>query len=387
MTTIFLAPLWLLGLLPWGVLTIWLLLGRRTKVGVPFLPLWEGSIVANRTRQAVRLPPLALAAMIAAMLLAILAASKPTVSLRTEATPVVPANPVHNAVITSIAAREKPSAELMVTIRNESAQADAELHVLSAGLDVARRIDLPPTGKEANYFVQLPKFGDAIEARLNAANETEPGHIARLARESRPPRLELRSQVSDPLARIVEIYAHVKPPRDGSPVVVLVNRPGDLPSGQAGVVVETPTAGLMTSGSLNVVDHSLTAVVDWQHGVSKARVASTAPEGWKPLVKVGERVLVAARELPSRQVWVGFENDAWPRSADFVVFWTNAFDWLGGGGREFAPELMTKAPVIPPQIPVKPISTRRDISPWFILVSLGAIFVAALRWKASRVLL
>jgi hypothetical protein len=42
------------------------------------------------------------------------------------------------------------------------------------------------------------------------------------------------------------------------------------------------------------------------------------------------------REAPARQVWVGIEADPWPRTADYVVFWGNVFDWVGGGEAQFA---------------------------------------------------
>src|SRR5207249_962585 len=41
-------------------------------------------------------------------------------------------------------------------------------------------------------------------------------------------------------------------------------------------------------------------------------------------------------ERPARQVWVGFDSQSWPRSKDFVVFWTNVLDWLGEGGSGYS---------------------------------------------------
>jgi hypothetical protein len=47
-------------------------------------------------------------------------------------------------------------------------------------------------------------------------------------------------------------------------------------------------------------------------------------------VSFGDRVVVAARDEPARQLWVTDVADAnWARSAGFVVFWANAFDWVG----------------------------------------------------------
>ena len=72
---IFLSPIWLVALLPWGIVSIWLMWGRRKKQLVPFLSLWQGPAARRRSRQSVRPPPVALAAMLLAMLLALLAAA------------------------------------------------------------------------------------------------------------------------------------------------------------------------------------------------------------------------------------------------------------------------------------------------------------------------
>jgi hypothetical protein len=47
-------------------------------------------------------------------------------------------------------------------------------------------------------------------------------------------------------------------------------------------------------------------------------------------VRSGERALVSVREQPARQIWIGFNSPTFARSADFVIFWTDVFDWLGG---------------------------------------------------------
>src|SRR5260221_14049205 len=70
-------PLWLLGLLPWAALTLWLLWGGRRREWVPFLPLWHGSAAKKRHQRSLQPPPIALAALILAMVLGILAAAGP----------------------------------------------------------------------------------------------------------------------------------------------------------------------------------------------------------------------------------------------------------------------------------------------------------------------
>ena len=445
----FLSPIWLFGLLPWLVASVWLLWGRRQKMGVPYLPLWHGSLTEKRARQAIRPPPLPLAAMILAMLLAVLAAARPvlpasgagavtvlvdrgaTMSAKGEArarfieaasrgadfirgaakvdvldvltgarrtsdaggwqsvvaalprtavdtshllraavleelargsgqvvllsdhaisvddqrlVQIAPPTPIRNVAITALAAREGPASEVMVVVRNNSAQVAADLHVASAGQDVIRRVHLPPMGKEQRYFVDVPHFGDVIEARLALSDDLEAGHAAWLVREAAPPRLEVRSVIPATLKRMVDVYSRTRPPRQGSPVALILNRREDLMSGDVGAIVDSPTSVDLVAGEVRVVDHALTAVVNWREATQSALAAAQPPAGWKPLVQKGNRTLVAVAEAPSRQVWVGFDAEAWPRSADYVVFWTNVFSWLGGDGRAFAAGQVTVEP-------------------------------------------
>ena len=73
------APLSLIALIPWLGVTLWLLSGSRQRVHVPFLPLWQGRVEGPRTRTRLHMPPAAIAFILAAILLAILAASRPQV--------------------------------------------------------------------------------------------------------------------------------------------------------------------------------------------------------------------------------------------------------------------------------------------------------------------
>src|SRR5438128_2615151 len=74
----FAAPMFLLGLVPWAAVAVWLLLGQRQTSAVPFLDLWQATPDAPpRARRHVHLPPLAILAALAAMLLAICAAARP----------------------------------------------------------------------------------------------------------------------------------------------------------------------------------------------------------------------------------------------------------------------------------------------------------------------
>jgi hypothetical protein len=56
---------------------------------------------------------------------------------------------------------------------------------------------------------------------------------------------------------------------------------------------------------------------------------------WTPIVYAEGEALVAVREAPARQVYVGLDLEKWSMSKDFVVFMTNLFDWVGEGEERF----------------------------------------------------
>jgi hypothetical protein len=90
-------------------------------------------------------------------------------------------------------------------------------------------------------------------------------------------------------------------------------------------------------GKLQLGDPTLTGDVDWAQLLGDVRATANLPagEGWTAAVSRGSRVLVAEREQPTRQVWIGFWSDAWARRPGFVIFCTRALDWVGGGAQAF----------------------------------------------------
>ena len=439
---VFAAPLWLIGLIPWGMVTVWLLSGRRNSERVPFLPLWQASVVNQKIRSSFHVPPIALIAVLLSVLLALISAAQPAISgsrhrvvsvvvdrgltmsakgtsrarfielaelaekkLRSVANEIeiidpirgdrqktsighlnefvaalprtaldtsrilrqtirdellrndnliillsdqsieisdprfqqiTPENILRNVGIYEIAAKEMPSPQVMVSVRNDSAMTEAALRIVSAGQATEHRVKLPARGGQANYFFELPKFGDVIEARLDVADDLEADNVAWLVREKRPGRIEPRSAISEALQRMIDVYQRSNPPDELSPITVVFNQKSNLRADDAGVVVEAPLPQGDVRGELRVTSHPVTKLVNWTAVVADAKVAASSPEGWTPVVQVGAKTLVAIQETSSRKVWVGFDASSWPRSADYVVFWTNVFDWLANGGQAFA---------------------------------------------------
>jgi len=437
----FLAPIWLLGLLPWAGVAAWLMWGRRRRVDVPFLALWGGIEPQRRMRRSVELPPAGVLFVLAAALLGVVAAARPVVGrsgggavvtivvdrggtmtadggeryrrlietggrevaaalgpgpvqlvfvpggaaqrsdragwsevakrhaavalatgdeLRqavkrlgaTSSGPIVvlsdqsinagegrvveisPGDRIENVGITRVAARDGP-AEVMVGVGNWSSATRATLTVSSGGRQRPQDVELPPPGGVRNYFVQMDGLADVVGVAVAAEGDrVSVDDQGWLVREYSWPRLEVRAELPAELRRMVEVYQVRRPAGERSKVVALVDREDQL-AGGAGVVVSRDASGSAAGGELRVVDHPVTRSVRWEQATSGARVAERPRGDWTPLVFRGGRVLVAVRPEPARRVWVGFGSEVFARTADYVVFWTNVFDWVGEGGAEF----------------------------------------------------
>ncbi len=75
----FASPFWLVFLIPWLWLVLWLLIGQRDRVAVPFLELWSGPMGSAKVRRTIQPPPIALVCALAAVLLGVVGAAAPMV--------------------------------------------------------------------------------------------------------------------------------------------------------------------------------------------------------------------------------------------------------------------------------------------------------------------
>jgi len=420
------APIWLLALIPWSALAIWMLWGRRERVGVPFLALWRDAEARPSTSRAVQVPPLPIILLLLTILFAILAASSPTLS-RSETQPItvlvdrgvtmsardgdayryvraaeliaphvrgavrvvsIPAReeratdaaglvsavgslpptaldtsadvpqaaqrhlattdepvivlsdqPINstdsrlvvirpqaqpNVGIAHFAARERPAAQVMVRLVGEG-QSKQTIIVDSDGRRVERTMEAPGTA-----FIDLPGLGKTVEVALSQGDALSADDRAWLVRESGWPRIEPIATLPPELARMVETYRKLRPARADARVVSIVDAAGNF----EGPTVILAPATAAESGVASVAEHPITTGVAWADVLKDARLGAVAPAGFTPVVSIGERVAVAVRETP-RQAWVAIESATFPRRAEYVVFWTNAFDWLGQGGDAF----------------------------------------------------
>lgn len=431
----FASPWWLLGLVPWAVVSIWLLWGRRKRTMVPFVELWRMPPEVQATRRSLQMP-LPIAACIGAMGLAILAAAGPaflrsqvqgsritiivdrgvTMSARgryekligeaswevadrfgpgpvelilvpggsiqtdrgqwphkalsfpptamdtrgaieaavadhlsRDSSPVLvltdqevrgkegrvvriePEDAVADVAITGFAAREAPSAQVMVRVRNDSGRGRAGLRIIADGKVVAQReIELPARGEERSYFVDAP-LGRLISAELEVEDDLAVNNRAYLVRQGLWPKVEPRTPLPSAVQRLLEEYSVLRPAGSDSPRIALVSSLDALPVNEAGAVVASQ-GELKSLGKLTVVDHPLTRhVTAWPE-----RGLPLRDPTWTPIVYAGGEALVAVRTSPVRQAYVGLDLSEWSRSPGFVIFMANLLDWLGVGKQDFA---------------------------------------------------
>jgi hypothetical protein len=369
-----LSPSWLILLAPWTVLAIWLMRGRFETRSVPFLELWPREAMQNqRVDRAWRFPPPAIVAMLAGMLLAICAAAQPEIKGRPIAT-VTPSV----VRIESLAVRSIPTTQAMVEVLNDSDQTSAKLIVHTDGVDITRQVDLPGRGERKNYFIDLPSISsNSVEAEVSESH-------ARVVRSGSWPVIDAPDPLPPELGRMIEVYARHRIPGEGSKHIAVVTASENVPNEPAAVVLNEQSGGHQVGGGPRTVeDHPLTRSVDWDRVLASATIQSPEGDDWQSVVFARNDVPVAVREKPFRQVWVGFVSEDFPRTPDFVIFWTNVFDWLGDGGEEY--EAVTE-----PSPAVATATGSEDqklvsLAAPALLISLGMMVLSALLWKAPKV--
>jgi hypothetical protein len=291
----------------------------------------------------------------------------------------------------------------MVTVANCSDQTRATLRVRSgdARQPVERTIDLPPRGGEANVFVDLPAVESSAVAELDApGDEIAVDNIAHAKRRHPYPLIEVRAAAPAEVRRVAEAYAKTRPPGETSPRVAVVGDdriPGDVPV----AIVSTSTSNF-GAGAAQVAAHPVTAGVDWADAKAQAVGVPPAGEGWRAVVTIGDHPAVAVRESPRRQVWIGLDAPEFLRTPDFVIFWTNVFDWLaareessgaGGGAATWVSAVV--APIdtsLPPaadwRAKLHRLDMRKktgaDATSIALLASVSCLILAACAWPRRR---
>ena len=242
--------------------------------------------------------------------------------------------PARNVGIESIAAGDTPSPQVMLRLRNDTPQLVAEVTLSSAGRVISKNAKLPASGESADLFINLPALGDTVEARLKIQDDLPADNVAYLVREGRVVRPTARTVLPPELARMIEVHNRLHASQAAATEVDIST--SSLAPGVSGVFLANASGQPTDLRPATHGDHPLLRNITLPQD---AILASEPPgEDWTVVASVNSMPLLATREKPTRQVWVGFWSRSWARQVDFVVFWTNTFNWLGGQQSRFISE-------------------------------------------------
>jgi len=251
-----------------------------------------------------------------------------------------PSTPVDAILISRIAARDKPAAQIMVELLNESARSKATVQITTGDQTSSRTVDLPPRGQRANYFFEPRSVGERIEATVIDGGAPANSH-AWLVREGSFPKIQIETTLDPAVQRMIDVYTRNRPPTNGGETVRVCGSLQDLPDDGTSIVV-SPSRESVPFQSLSFASHPILEHVDPQSiSADGLTISSASPRGWTPLISMGDRTLAAYRTEPHRAVWIGFDSPAWERTPSFVIFWANLLDWVGSGGQGYVGHPLT----------------------------------------------
>lgn len=277
----------------------------------------------------------AVAAQLAAGAGSVLVITDKSIGPRDRLIRIPPEGAIHDVGIAMLAARERPSPQVMVRVRNQSNLPSATLTVSCNGHQERQTIALPHAGQTSDYFFNPSKLGTIVTADLAVSDDLPANNRAWLVRTGNSPAIEPRVPVSAELRRLIAAYQRSRPSTDDSSRLVIVNDLAQLPADSPAVLLQSSREHSV-SGPVQATAHLLTGHVAWEQMPMPIAIGGDPPAGWTTLMSVAGHSIVAVRPDGPRQVWVGFDAPAWTTAADYVVFWTNIFDWAAGPADRFA---------------------------------------------------
>ncbi|MGA2440126.1 MAG: hypothetical protein ABSH08_04160 [Tepidisphaeraceae bacterium] len=375
-------PIWLVLLAPWAGLTLWLLWGQLDRRGVPFVKLWRGEMTHHRKpRRAWAKPPLALIALLAAMFLAIVAAAGPMVRIGLNP-PAIPPEP-SDVKIDCLAVRAGPTTQAMVRLLNQSDFSTAKLTIRADGKNLRTdQVTLPARGQMHNYFLIVPAGASAVEAEVECDGVTRIDHRVQATRRAAWPIVEAATPLPPELRRMIDVYGRHRPPGERSKHIAVLSASAVVPGEEPAAIVADDSAATTTLSNLEppaVLDSPLTKSVDWEKILSRARASSPPPGDWQPIITAAGVTVLAVHQPPVKRVWIGFQSDEFSHYPDFVIFWSNVFDWLGDVGQDY--ESAPSPSPAPTTLAEANPSAKPLAAPLFLAAS-GLICISAVAWKA-----
>jgi hypothetical protein len=244
-----------------------------------------------------------------------------------------------NVSVDRLSAADGEHSEIMVSIVNRSDATKANLRITTADKTLDREIKLPAPGKSEDYFFPVSPLGPTVGATLTDPDDFPIDNTAFVAREKAFPRFQLAPGLAPEVQRIVAAYQKVHPARPGSASILISPDLSDV----ADIIVANPTDPLPAT-SVTISPHPISANLDLSN-LTNLQAAAPPPPGFKSLITVGTRPLLAVRERPKPQVWIGFSASNFPATTQFVVLWTNILDFLVGSSGQFTahpPDALTE---------------------------------------------
>ncbi len=223
--------------------------------------------------------------------------------------------------------------QALVRVRNHSNATQTVLQVD----DVMQRIDLPGKSGMRDYVVDLKKLSSTSSARLLNEDDIPADNAAYLSRRGIWPKLVGQKGLPDGIERMIEVYTRKRPPEDDAVKVYVATSLSDVPEGAAALILPT---GIQPAGAKLEFDlnEKLATGVNWDAVLKNAQVSPAPTEGWSAVLSVDGRPIISRRELPRRQIWVGIDNPRWPLRTDYVIFFSDVFDYLGATSRAYSSE-------------------------------------------------
>lgn len=197
---------------------------------------------------------------------------------------------------------------------------------------------LPPPGEQAWLTIPLPPDHAPIDGvveqvtvrLLPSPPDAWQADDVLITRLTNPwPRIEFAAGLAAPVSRVLSIISDLRPPAPASPTIRVSTDP--LAPEQPGIW--HPPAITPAAGDMPVAVEAL----PFLEGLALARLADVAladppaQQGWQSVVVADDRPLIAVREAPARQIWIGFDTTVLADDPAFVQFWADAIEWLGNG--------------------------------------------------------
>lgn len=256
--------------------------------------------------------------------------------------------PLRNAGIESGSFVLSPSPQLMLRLYNNSSAWASEVEIkgwegsridVTPTLSLTRTVELPHEGEVAPRFVELSpdlRQGRApaiLSVRLTSRDDVAADDELWLVRQRAPIQPAQRGLPPE-LSKLLRAYLVVRQGGEtaGTGARKVNVTTGDLRPEESGISVPAAMAGGETISLRSAVQTPLESLGGLPLPPDAQVVGGGLPGGgWQTLVSAGGQTVVACRNSPQRQVWVGFWSKEWAQTGDFAVFYSMLLDWIAGG--------------------------------------------------------